>query len=112
LILGAILASILLGVFTWLFLGTPLQMLYGIDFSDTVGDMSRTAIAGAILIGFSYIFNRFLGAHGEGKTLRNCAYVMGAVNVISVLWSVGRNLGNDIGWRCLFRLFDFLLLEI
>jgi len=36
---------------------------------------------GQILRGFGYFINRFLGAHGQGKYLRNTAFIVGFINL-------------------------------
>jgi O-antigen/teichoic acid export membrane protein len=61
-------------------LGEPLSWVYSSDFAP-VGPMARVAAFGAILYGLGNLYNRFLGAHGKGRSLRNTAFVVGAVNI-------------------------------
>ncbi|MDA8219208.1 MAG: hypothetical protein M0Z94_16510, partial [Dehalococcoidales bacterium] len=59
--------------------GSPLEVVYSRGFSG-VGPMAQVAAFGAVLFGLGDLFNRFLGAHGEGRTLRDVAFLVGAVN--------------------------------
>lgn len=72
-----------------LFFGQPLSWVYTKNFAP-VGALARALSAAAILIGFGDFFNRFLGAHGKGKELRDAAYLMGGVNVVGFLLLVPR----------------------
>ena len=47
-----------------------------------VVEISKYVIIGFIFHGFGDIFNRFLGAKGKGKLLRNAAYLVGVVNIL------------------------------
>ncbi len=57
-----------------------------------VSVMSKYLIFGFILHGLGDLFNRFLGAKGKGKLLRNAAFFVGVVNII--------------GYTVLISLFD------
>jgi O-antigen/teichoic acid export membrane protein len=65
-------------------LGKPLSWVYPHDFAS-VGLMAQVAAFGAILLGLGNLYNRFLGAHGEGRIMRNTAFAVGAVNIIGLL---------------------------
>lgn len=47
-----------------------------------VSDISKYLIIGFIFHGFGDLINRFLGAKGKGKWLRNAAFLVGIMNVI------------------------------
>ncbi|MGI9550957.1 MAG: lipopolysaccharide biosynthesis protein [Aurantibacter sp.] len=47
-----------------------------------VADISRYLIIGFIFHGLGDLINRFLGAKGQGRLLRNAAYMVGIVNVL------------------------------
>ncbi len=47
--------------------------------------LSQIISVGAVLHGVGDYYNRFLGAHGRGKELRNGAFVVGFVNVFGYL---------------------------
>ncbi len=47
--------------------------------------LAQLISVGAVLHGLGDYFNRFLGAHGRGKELRNGAFVVGFVNVFGYL---------------------------
>lgn len=47
-----------------------------------VSDISKYLIIAFIFHGLGDLFNRFLGAKGKGKLLRNAAYMVGVVNVL------------------------------
>ena len=72
-------------IVAWWFYGKPLSWFYSSGFS-TVGSMARVIALGAIAFGFGDVFNRFLGAHGLGKKIRNVAYINGVVNTIGFLF--------------------------
>jgi O-antigen/teichoic acid export membrane protein len=72
-----------------LFFGKAISWIFTKDFSS-VGLMAIIGSFGAVLHGFGDIFNRFLGAHGQGKTLRNSAYLVGCVNIIGFFLLVPR----------------------
>lgn len=55
--------------------------VYGETFLP-VSVMSKYLIFGFILHGLGDLFNRFLGAKGKGKLLRNAAFLVGVVNII------------------------------
>ena len=58
----------------------------------TVSDISKYLIIAFIFHGLGDLFNRFLGAKGKGKLLRNAAYMVGIINVL--------------GYTILVKLFD------
>jgi O-antigen/teichoic acid export membrane protein len=72
-----------------IFFGQPLSWIYTKNFAP-VSAMARALSIAAILVGFGDFFNRFLGAHGKGKELRNAAYLVGAVNVAGFFLLVPR----------------------
>ncbi|MFS4493383.1 oligosaccharide flippase family protein [Maribacter sp. 2308TA10-17] len=47
-----------------------------------VSGIAKILILGFIFHGLGDLFNRFLGAKGKGKLLRNAAYIVGIVNVL------------------------------
>lgn len=71
-------------VVAFIFFGTPLSLIYTTKFNE-VGPMARALGLGAIFLGFGDLFNRFLGAHGEGKSLQNAAYANGLATVACIL---------------------------
>ena len=66
------------------FFGKPLSWIYTTRFNE-VGPMARALAVGAILGGFGDLFNRFLGAHGRGRSLQNAAYANGIANVAGIV---------------------------
>ena len=67
--------------------GGPVRFLYGSSFG-AVSSMSRVAAFGAVAHGFGDFFNRFLGAHGRGRDLRNGAFIVGGINALGFLVAV------------------------
>ncbi|MFD0799543.1 lipopolysaccharide biosynthesis protein [Maribacter chungangensis] len=65
----------------YLLIETVVVYVYGDSFLP-VSVMSKYLIFGFILHGLGDLFNRFLGAKGKGKLLRNAAFLVGVVNVI------------------------------
>lgn len=72
-------------VVAWFFYGKPFLWFYSVSFAS-VGPMARIIALGAIAFGFGDLFNRFLGAHGQGEKVRNVAYLNGVVNVLGFIF--------------------------
>ena len=67
-------------VLCWLLVGPFIRIFYP-EFR-TVITLTYIVSMGVILNGFGDFYNRFLGAHGEGKSLRNSAVIVGIVLLI------------------------------
>jgi O-antigen/teichoic acid export membrane protein len=80
-LLATTIISLISLVFAFIFFGTPLSWIYTTKFIE-VGPLARALSLAAILLGFGDLFNRFLGAHGIGKSIQNAAYANGIVSVI------------------------------
>jgi len=61
--------------------------LYSEQYSAVIPLSYYLAVA-SILMGFGNFFNRFLGAHGKGKQMRNGAFATGLLNVIGYIFLV------------------------
>ncbi len=83
-ILPTIILSVATLVIAFMFFGAPLSWIYTTRF-DEVGPMARALSLGAIFLGFGDLFNRFLGAHGKGKSLQNAAYGFGITNLVGMV---------------------------
>jgi O-antigen/teichoic acid export membrane protein len=82
---GTCIASLGAFIAAWWFFGEPLSWFYSSGFSS-VGSIARVIAVGSIVFGFGDIFNRYLGAHGLGETVRNVAYINGLVNILGILF--------------------------
>ena len=71
-------------VAAWLFIDPLLSWFYPKGFSS-VGPMARILALAALAQGLGDFYNRFLGAHGKGKNLRNVAYIVGIVNLMGII---------------------------
>lgn len=67
--------------------GKPLAWVYTENFAP-VSAMAKVMSIGAIMVGLGDFCNRFLGAHGKGKSLRNVAYISGSINLIGFFFLV------------------------
>jgi O-antigen/teichoic acid export membrane protein len=91
-LMGSIILS-LLSLLVFVILINPIVgLLYDKSYSAVAVYASLLAI-GTTINGFGNMFNRFLGAHGQGKTLRNSAFICGAILVIGnflfvYLWDI------------------------
>jgi O-antigen/teichoic acid export membrane protein len=83
-LLSTILISLASLVVAIIFFGTPLSWIYTTKFNE-VGPMARALCLAAIFTGFGDLFNRFLGAHGKGKSLQNAAFATGIASVVFTL---------------------------
>lgn len=68
-------------VLCWLLVGPFIRIFYGQEFRPVIY-LTFIASSGIILHGLADYFNRFLGAHGQGKALRNSAIIVGIVLLI------------------------------
>lgn len=62
-------------------LETAVVTFYSKEYFPVI-NISKYVIVGFIFHGLGDIFNRFLGAKGKGKLLRNTAYLVGIVNIL------------------------------
>ncbi len=69
----------------FLILIRPLVLLVYTDKFLPVASLAMIMATGSVLHGMGDYFNRFLGAHGRGKELRNGAIAVGTVNVLGYL---------------------------
>jgi O-antigen/teichoic acid export membrane protein len=69
-----------LGIF-YLFIEKVFLLFYSEDFSPAIR-ISKILIIGFLLHGLGDLVNRFLGAKGQGKLLRNAAFAVGFVNIL------------------------------
>lgn len=65
----------------WLLVGPFINIFYGKEFSPVIF-LTFIVSSGVIFQGMGDYFNRFLGAHGQGKALRNSAMIVGIVIVV------------------------------
>jgi O-antigen/teichoic acid export membrane protein len=66
----------------WLIVPVFVRFFYGEEFASVI-DINFIVSLGVVLYGFGDFFNRFLGANGQGKTLRNSSFFVGAGVLIS-----------------------------
>jgi O-antigen/teichoic acid export membrane protein len=74
-------ASCLTLLLCWILVGPFIRIFYGPEFRPVIF-LTIIASSGIILNGLADYFNRFLGAHGRGKALRNSAIIVGFVLLI------------------------------
>jgi len=60
----------------WVIVGPFIKYFYGENFLPVIG-LNFIVSLGVIFHGFADFFNRFLGAHGKGKALRNSSIIVG-----------------------------------
>jgi O-antigen/teichoic acid export membrane protein len=65
----------------WLIIPPFIHYFYKKEFAVVI-NLSYIVSVGVILYGLSDFFNRFLGAHGDGKALRNSSIIVGIVILI------------------------------
>ena len=80
-IIFSIIASAVALIIFFIFIERVFLLFYSNDFKPAV-QISKILIFGFLLHGFGDLINRFLGAKGKGKLLRNSAFAVGIVNVI------------------------------
>ena len=68
-------------IFLWFFVPVFIDFFYGKEFR-IVGKLSFILSMGFLLHGLGDFFNRFLGAHGQGKILRNSSLLVGTSTLL------------------------------
>lgn len=63
-------------IFLWIVISPAISFLYGEEFMPVV-NLTYVGSLGMLLYGIADFYNRFLGAHGKGKLLRNGAIAVG-----------------------------------
>lgn len=92
LILYTMLTSLLSYIAFNLLAKPVVQLFYSSEFSIVIM-YGQVLGLGAIMHGFGDLFNRFMGANGQGKLIRNGAYIVGLFNILGyvtfiALWGV------------------------
>lgn len=68
-----------------LLVGPFVRIFYGSEFASVI-KLTYIVSFGILLNGLGDFFNRFLGSHGEGKALRNSAFIVGlSVMILNVI---------------------------
>jgi O-antigen/teichoic acid export membrane protein len=80
-IIFSILAAVFAIVIFYIFIEKVFLLFYSDDFEPAI-EISKVLIFGFLLHGLGDLINRFLGAKGKGKLLRNSAFAVGIVNVL------------------------------
>lgn len=78
-------ASVLMSILSCVLFVMIVDLIVDILYDDTYSSVSTYAsylAIGTSVHGLGDMFNRFLGAHGQGKALRNSAFICGAVITI------------------------------
>jgi len=70
--------SLIALIVCWILVGPFIRIFYGTEFTPVIY-LTFIASTGVIFNGMGDYYNRFLGAHGEGKALRNSAILVGIV---------------------------------
>ncbi|BFN37905.1 oligosaccharide flippase family protein [Fidelibacter multiformis] len=102
--LGLSLAS-LFGL--WIIVPPFINFIYGEDFS-TVIPLNFIVSFGVIAYGFGDFFNRFLGANGKGKALRNSAFFVGGSLMLSSFLLIPKYGEYGAAYAKLFAGFTYL----
>jgi undecaprenyl pyrophosphate phosphatase UppP len=74
--------SLLALVFIWIIVKPFINIFYGPEFQPVIS-LTIVLSIGMIGYGFGDFFNRFLGAHGQGKALRNSSFLVGFMLLIT-----------------------------
>lgn len=84
--LGMSLAAL---VFVWMVAGPFVTFFYGTEFAPVIA-LNFVVSFGVVAHGMADFFNRFLGANGQGKALRNCSFLVGGSTLTLSLLLVPR----------------------
>lgn len=75
-LLSTIIISLAALIILWIIIGPFVKFFYGAEF-EPVMQLNYIVSLGVIAHGFGDFFNRYLGANGQGKALRNSSFVVG-----------------------------------
>jgi O-antigen/teichoic acid export membrane protein len=70
--------SLIALVLCWVLVGPFINIFYGKEFNSVIY-LTIIASTGVVFNGMGDYYNRFLGAHGQGKALRNSAILVGII---------------------------------
>src|SRR5690606_13396239 len=82
--LFSIIATIIALLIFFLFIEKVFLLFYSKDYFPVI-NIAKVLIFGFMLHGYGDLINRFLGARGKGKILRNVAFMVGFVNILGYL---------------------------
>lgn len=74
----ALILSLSALVFIWIIVKPFIDIFYGSEFQPVIS-LTIVLSTGMICYGLGDFFNRFLGAHGQGKALRNSSFLVGFI---------------------------------
>lgn len=77
----SVIATLIAFVVFYLFIDKIFLLFYSEEFEPAVS-ISKILILGFLLHGLGDLINRFLGAQGQGKLLRNAAFIVGIFNIL------------------------------
>jgi O-antigen/teichoic acid export membrane protein len=77
----SVIATLVAFVVFYLFIDKIFLLFYSEEFKPAVS-ISKILILGFLLHGLGDLINRFLGAQGQGKLLRNAAFIVGIFNIL------------------------------
>lgn len=80
-VIFSILGTLLALVIFYLCIEKIFLLFYSEEFTPAI-EISKILIIGFLLHGLGDLINRFLGAKGQGKLLRNAAFAVGIVNIL------------------------------
>ncbi len=64
-------------ILSWVLINPFIMFFFGNEYESVIY-LFYILSAGIMLHGLADIYNRFLGAHGQGKILRNCSFIVGS----------------------------------
>jgi len=69
----------------WILVGPFINFFYGHEFHAVI-PLTYIVSFGVVFTGLADFFNRFLGSHGQGKALRNSAFIVGfAIMTLNII---------------------------
>ncbi|OIQ27504.1 MAG: hypothetical protein BM564_12075 [Bacteroidetes bacterium MedPE-SWsnd-G2] len=80
-VLFSILGTLIALIVFYLCIEKVFLLFYSEEFTPAI-EISKILIIGFLLHGLGDLINRFLGAKGQGKLLRNAAFAVGIVNIL------------------------------
>ena len=115
--------TILSLIMSWILISPFIKFFYASEFEAVINLFYIVSI-GVVLHGFADLYNRFLGSHGQGKTLRNISFIVGGslliFNIILIpLWgelgaSIVKGIAGLIYFICVsysYRNYKYKLLN-
>ena len=86
-LLFTLIITMLVLLLSWILINPFILFFFGNEYTSVI-QLFYIISLGIMLHGFADVYNRFLGAHGQGKVLRNCSFIVGLTLLLSNIFLI------------------------